>query len=113
MINLLNFCDLYVHPAEAELEGIACLEAVVCGLVPVVSDSNRSATKNFAITPNNLFKCNNSSDLASKIDYWIEHPEEKVELKKQYLQFGNRFDLNDCMEQMEQMFIETIAKRED
>ena len=30
MLNLLNYSDLYVHPAEAELEGIACLESVVC-----------------------------------------------------------------------------------
>lgn len=113
MIKLLNYCDLYVHPAEVELEGIACLEAVVCGLVPIVSDSIRSATKNFAITPNNIFKCNNYHDLSDKIDYWIEYPKEKEELKKQYLQFGNRFNLEGCMDQMERMFLETIAKREE
>lgn len=33
MLKLLNEADLYVHPAEIEAEGIACLEAISCGLV--------------------------------------------------------------------------------
>ena len=111
MINVLNYSDLYVHPAEAELEGIACLEALVCGLVPIVSDSERSATKSFALTDNNLFKCNNHIDLKNKIEYWIEHPQEKMELKKQYIKYGENFNIEDCMNKMEKMFIETINKR--
>ena len=62
MINLLNYADLYCHPAEVELEGIACLEAVVTGLVPIVSDSDRSATSGFALCDKNLFKNRNFKD---------------------------------------------------
>ena len=109
MIDVLNYCDLYAHPAEAELEGIACLEACVCGLVPVVSDSEKAATKNFALTENNKFKCNDEDDLARKIEYWIEHPEEKAACKKQYINYGCIFDQDDCMDRMEKMFEEVIA----
>lgn len=112
MIDLLNFSDLYVHPAEVELEGIACLEAVVCGLVPVVSDSKRSATKDFALTEHNIFKCNNASDLKNKIEYWIEHKEEKKDYKNKYINFGKKFDQESCMDLMEQMFEDVLAKRE-
>lgn len=108
MIELLNYSDLYVHPAEIELEGIACLEACVCGLVPIVSDSERAATKNFALTENNKFKCNDAEDLAKKIDYWIEHPEEKASCKKQYIEYSAVFDQDECMGRMEKMMQDVI-----
>jgi hypothetical protein len=66
-----------VHPAEIEIEAIACLEAITCGLVHVIANSPRCATKAFAMGNNNLFENKNSDDLASKIDYWIENPKEK------------------------------------
>ena len=46
---LINMCDLYVHASDAEIEGISCMEALACGLVPVISDSPLSATGQFAL----------------------------------------------------------------
>ena len=111
LVQVLNWSDLYCHPAKAELEGIACLEAIACGLVPVVSDSERSATKSFALTENNLFENENAADLAKKIDFWIEHPEEKAECRKKYLNFSKNFKQDDCMAQMEQMFLHVLENR--
>lgn len=111
MINLLNYADLYCHPAEVELEGIACLEAVVCGLVPIVSDSDRSATGNFALSERNIFKNRNYHELAEKIDFFIENPDEKAKLKQNYLKFGVRFDQDECMDRMEKMFIEVLQNK--
>ncbi len=108
MIDILNFADLYCHPAEVELEGIACLEACVCGLVPIVSDSNRAATKNFALTENNIFKNRDYNDLKNKIEFFIEHPDEKLLIKGQYLNYGKTFDLDSCMAKMEEMFEEVL-----
>ena len=79
MLRVINSADLYVHPAEVEIEAIACLEAISCGLVPVIADSPRSATRFFALDERNLFRFNDPEDLRDKIDYWIEHPEEKEE----------------------------------
>ena len=111
MVDLVNYSDLYVHPAKAELEGIACLEAVVCGLVPIVSDSRKSATKDFAISDKNIFLCDNPRDLASKIDYWFEHPEEKLLYKNKYIEFGEKFNQEQCMNKMEVMFFDVLNKR--
>lgn len=113
MIKLLNYADLYVHPAEIELEGIACLEACVCGLVPVVSDSKRAATKNFALTENNKFKCNDADDLAKRIDYWIEHPQERAACQEQYIKYSAVFDQDECMDKMEKMMFDVINKTKD
>jgi 1,2-diacylglycerol 3-alpha-glucosyltransferase len=114
LIDVINYADLYVHPAEIEIEAIACLEAISCGTVPVIANSKRCATKAFAISENNLFENRNSADLADKIDYWIEHPEEKRKCSEQYQGYAKRFDQNQCMDEMETMFKETVlyAKKE-
>ena len=65
MLRVINSADLYVHPAEIEIEAIACLEAISCGLVPVIADSPRSATRFFALGERNLFHFNDPADLAA------------------------------------------------
>lgn len=105
LVEVINSCDLYVHPAEIEIEAISCLEAITCGLVPIISDSKRSATNAFALSENNLFKNNDYKDLAKKIDYWIEHEEERKSCSIQYLGYTERFEQNHCMEQMRDMLL--------
>lgn len=112
LVDVINYSDLYCHPAEIEIEAIACLEAISCGLVPVIANSKRCATKAFALDDKNLFRCNSSKDLAAKIDYWIEHPEEKEKRSEEYRGFARQFDQESCMKNMRKMMTETIeAKR--
>ena len=108
LVKVLNYADLYVHPSDIEIEGISCIEAITCGQVPIVSNSDRSATKQFALTENNLFECNDAKDLAQKIDYFIEHPEEKQELKQKYIEYAKQFNIKTCLKQMEEMFKDAI-----
>lgn len=108
LIEIINAADLYVHPAEIEIEAIACLEAIACGKVPVIADSPRSATRYFALTKQNLFHYNDPADLAQKIDYWIEHPKKREECSKQYLGFASQFDFDRCMDRMEQMLKDAV-----
>lgn len=103
IIDVLNYADMYVHPAEMELEGISCIEAIACGKLTIVSDSKLSATRNFAIDQKCIFKKRNPKDLARVIDYWIEHPEEAKEYEKKYLESAISFDQDECMKKMEQM----------
>ena len=81
---LINMCDFYVHASDAEIEGISCMEALACGLVPVISDSPLSATGQFALCAESLFRAGDADDLARRIDYWVEHPEEKRAYAEQY-----------------------------
>lgn len=48
LLHILQTADLYVHTAIIEIEAIACTEAICCGLVPVICNSDRSATRFFA-----------------------------------------------------------------
>ena len=110
MLNVINCADLYVHPAEVEIEAIACLEAISCGLVPVIADSPRSATRFFALDDQNLFHYNHPADLAERIYYWLEHPEEKAACSERYLGYTRQFEQRRCMEEMESMIRRTAAE---
>ena len=113
LVDTLNYADLYVHPAEIEIEAIACLEAIACGLVPIIANSPRCATKAFALGDKNLFENLNSEDLAQKIDYWIEHPQQKQQCSNEYLGYVKQFSFDSCMNKMEQMLIETVQKHKN
>jgi glycosyltransferase involved in cell wall biosynthesis len=108
---VINYADLYVHPAEIEIEAISCLEAIACGKVPLISDSPRSATRYFALSENNLFRCNDAQDLAQKLDWWLEHPEERAACAQSYLGYAKQFDFDLCMDQMEQMLLSTLEEK--
>ena len=103
IIDVLNYADIYVHPAKVELEGISCIEAIACGKLTIVSDSKLSATHNFAVDEKCIFHAEDEKDLARVIDYWIEHPEERKEYENKYLNSAVAFDQEKCMEKMEDM----------
>lgn len=111
LVRVVNCADLYVHPAEIEIEAISCLEAIACGRVPLIADSPRSATRYFALTNRNLFHFNDPADLAEKLDWWLEHPREREECSRQYLGYAQQFDYALCMDRMEQMLRETVEEK--
>lgn len=113
IIDVLNYCDLYVHPGVDELEGIVCLEGIACGKMTIVSDSKNSATKEFAIDGKCIFKHKNSKDLARVIDYWIEHPEERAEYENKYLASSAVYRQEDCMRRMSAMIAEVDNKKQN
>jgi len=110
LVDVINYADLYVHPAEIEIEAIACLEAIACGKVPVIADSPRSATRYFALTPENLFRVNDPKSLAQRIDYWIEHPAARAACSEQYLGYAETFAFDQCMDRLEGMLADATKK---
>ena len=112
IIDVLNYSDIYVHPADAELEGISCIEAITCGRFTISSDSKYAATKNFVIDEKCLFRRRNPKDLARKIDYWIEHSSERRQYEQKYLERARSFEQHACMLSMEKMLEEAIHGKE-
>ena len=109
IIDVLNYADMYVHPAIIELEGISCLEAIACGKLTVVSDSKLSATRNFAVDDSCIFRASDEKDLARVIDYWLDRPELMREYEEKYLNSSVVYDQHECMLQMESMIYDAIA----
>ena len=106
LLKIINFSDLYIHSSDAEIEAISCMEAFTCGLVPVISDSKLSATNEFALDDRNLFEAGNSESLKKKIEYWIEHPEEKKIQSKKYIEYAKKYNIENCVKEMEKFFTE-------
>ena len=112
LVDVINKMDLYVHAADLETEGIACLEAMACGIVPIISDNKYSATNQFAIDGRSLFKAGKPKDLAKKIDYLLDNPTERIELREQYLEQVKLYDLNYVGKRLEAMFIQAVREHE-
>ncbi len=109
LINQLAQCDLYVHASDMESEAISCIEAFATGLVPVISNSNLSATKQFALDERSLFEAGDPQDLARAIDYWLDNPEEKHRMEKIYSESAAKYNINNSITQFEAMLQEAIA----
>ena len=109
---VLNAADLYVHTAYVELESIACLEAIVTGLVPIICNSKRSAARFFAQDERCLYHKWDSEDLKNKIEYFMDNPKELDACRKKYKTQANVSRLADCMNKMEQMLEEAAETRQ-
>ena len=92
LLKIINFSDLYIHSSDAEIEAISCMEAL--------------ATNQFALDDRNLFEAGNSESLKKKIEYWIEHPEEKKIQSKKYIEYAKKYNIENCVKEMEKFFTE-------
>ena len=101
--DLLAESDLYVHPADAEIEGISCIEAFASGLVPVISDSPASAAGQFALDSRSLFRAGDPSSLAKAIDDWIEDDAERNRMGQVYAEAGRAYGLEQSVDAFEAM----------
>ena len=104
LLDLIALSDLYVHAADAEIEAMSCMEAFAGGLVPVIANSEKSATPQFALDDRSLFTAGDPAVLAEKIDYWIEHPDERRRMELSYAELGKKYNLDACVRQAEEMF---------
>lgn len=111
---IINYSDLYVHASSVESEAIACVEAFVCGKLPIISDSKFSATNHFALDDSALFKDDDPDSLRDRIDYFIEHPEEREEKAKEYGKRQKEFDLEEKVDALiDMMRLEIERDKED
>lgn len=110
LIDTINYSDLYVHASDAEIEAISCIEAFTCGLVPIISDSEISATNQFALSGRNLFKCGNYNDLAEKIDFYIEHEDIKKSDSLAYIEYAKQYAIDNCVLELEKVFETAIEE---
>lgn len=109
----LSSADLYVHCSDAEIEGLSCVEAFTCGLVPVISSSPLSATHTFALCDESIFKHGKYKDLAAKIDYWFENPEKIKEYSLKYIEESKEYALPLQVDKFEVFFNDAIELKKN
>ena len=107
LIGLIRTCDLYVHASDVEIEGVSCMEAFACGLVPIISDSRRSATGQFALGPRNLFRSGDPSSLAQRIDRWIDDPAALDAASDTYARYAELYAVDRSVKAIERVYART------
>jgi len=112
LINMLAQCDLYVHSSDMESEAISCIEAFATGLVPVIANSELSATPQFALDGRSLFTAGSPKDLARAIDYWLDNPAERARMERQYAEAAKRYNIDHSISQFEDMLQEAVTEFE-
>ena len=63
------------------------IEAMACGLVPVIAASELSAASQFALIDESLFPVRDAALLARRIDWWIAHQAERAEWGEKYAEY--------------------------
>jgi glycosyltransferase involved in cell wall biosynthesis len=76
LVSYYRESNLYVHTAGFEVEAMTVLEAMACGLPPLIANSPKSAASQFAGDERSLFLDDDAGDLCQKLDYWFGHPDE-------------------------------------
>ena len=104
LVDLIRTCDLYVHASDVEIEGVSCVEAFACGLVPVISDSRQSATGQFALGPRNLFRSGSPSSLAERIDGWIDDPAALASASDAYARYAELYAVDRSVKAIERVY---------
>lgn len=103
LINVLNYCDLYIHAADIEAMGMSALEAICCGVVPIINDAKLSGTKEFALSDKNLFNYNDYKNLTEKIDYFIENPTELKQCSQKYINESSKYRISKSVDNLIKM----------
>lgn len=100
---------LYIHCAKLEVEGLGCIEALREGTVPVISKAELVGTTDFALDERSIYPGGDPVALAAKIDWWIEHPEDRDEMAQKYADFAREFDVHKSIEKLIKMYQTAIA----
>ena len=108
LIALLDRADLYIHCALVEIEGLAALEAMARGCMPILARSAQSSTWHYSLDSRNIFDARNPRRLAALIDYWLEHPLQRTELSARYNLLARHLEINHSIDAIEGLLMQTF-----
>nr|BBH93852.1 glycosyl transferase [Thermogemmatispora argillosa] len=104
LLAIRRMADLFVIPSEADLQSLATMEAMACGL-PVIA-ANAYALPELVHHGENglLFEPGNSGELARAIDYLLEHPELRRQMGAKSLEIIAQHDRERVLDQWEALY---------
>lgn len=107
---IIRTAYLYIHCAWVEVEGLSCAEAIREGVVPIIATGEFTASSQFALDSRSTFAERDSKELAAKIDWWIEHPEQRAEMGIKYAHSIKKYNATDAIAQMIDMYQDSIEQ---
>lgn len=106
--SLTHDAYLYIHCAWVEVEGLSCVEAIKEGLVPIIAKGPVTAAWQFALDDRSIFPESDAKALAERIDWWIEHPQERMMMSGRYAESVKRYNIDDSIDRIIQMYEDSL-----
>ena len=106
--SLARHAYLYIHCAWVEVEGLSCVEAIKEGLVPIIAKGPVTAAWQFALDERSIFPESDAKALAARIDWWIEHPQERILMGSRYAGSIKNYNIEDSIDRIIQMYKESM-----
>ncbi|ONI81519.1 hypothetical protein ALI144C_19580 [Actinosynnema sp. ALI-1.44] len=100
LISHYTTADLYVHTAEIEVECMSVLEAMACGVPCLIAESATDETARLARSERFRFAAGSPRELAARIDYWIEHPDEVRASRVDHAEAGRRYPIDASVDRL-------------
>ncbi len=92
------------------IEGLAALEVMARGCMPIIARSEQSSTWRYSPDPRNMFNAQNPAVIGCSFpDYWFEHPLQKTELSARYNSLAHRLDMKHSIDAIEGL-LQTLRK---
>ena len=101
---------LNIHCATVEVEGLSCLEAIREGVVPVIAEGHLAATSQFALDERSRFTEMDSVELAKRIDWWIEHPHERMIMGQKYADSAREYNIEKSIRGIIDMYSRAMSR---
>ncbi len=106
--NIFTLADVFVMPAESELQSIVTLEAIATGIPPVVV--NKGAVPELASAQNGLvFEPKDSNQLANNIITILSDAQLRDTMKKNSLKLSEQHSMNAVGTQYEQVYEKVLS----
>jgi len=109
---LLETADVFVHPSDVELEGMAVLEAMAIGLPVLVSDSAESAAADFALDDRFRFRSGDARALAERLDALVDRPDVLRDAGVRYAALARTLDFGASVEHLVEVYRSVVRGAE-
>lgn len=112
IVSLYNCADCFVSPSLIELEGMTVLEAMACGLPIILSNSKRSASKDFVKENGFLFRAKNVKDLSKKLEIVLKLSANQLhKMRENSLLLAKNYSFEVSVQKMDDLFKKYINRK--
>ena len=80
------------------------MEAMQQAVVPVIAEGRCSGTSQFALDDRSIFPQKDAKALAERIDYWLDHPQERWEMGFKYAESMEKYDIANSAKRLIEMY---------